>query len=313
MSACQNLFHPPRRLRYHGGVAGAVSAASGPSNDNGGAVSSKPAKRPSGKNTANTGSTLPNYKTPPVGEVACGLWFTRIPNFTVSHAGAFWERIRRDYPTTQHAQTIATPNLVWTDETGLPLPRLWYISADKQGLLQLQGDCIYYNWRQNNESDVYPRYSKVLGKLEENFAAFEGFLKDTDLGAVTITGCELTYVNHIPKDQGWETPGDLSAVFKDMQWHGDSKRFLPAPTEVSWRLTFPLPTSGNLAAILAHGQRVRDKMPTLKLDLSAKVNGVEMSLEAARKWMDVAHEWIVNGFADLTQGDMQRKVWGRIQ
>lgn len=276
-------------------------------------MSSRPAKRPSSKITTSSGSTLPSFKTPPVGEVACGLWFTRLPTFTVAHAGAFWERIRKELPTSQHAQTMATPHLVWTDETGLPLPRLWFTSADKQCLLQLQGDCIYYNWRRNSEADVYPRYSNVLGQLEKYLAIFEAFLKEADLGVVRITGCELTYVNHIPLEHGWKSPADLSAVFKDMQWHGGLDRILPEPKDVSWRLNFSLPTSGILAVTLGFGTRIRDKMPTLKFELSAKVNGTEMSLEAARKWLDVAHEWIVNGFVDLTQADMQHKVWGRVQ
>lgn len=255
---------------------------------------------------------LPSFKNPPVSEVACGILFSRLENFTTAHGGAFWTRIRNDFPQTEHAPPIVTPSAMSIDQAlGFPLPRQWFISKDKQGLLQLQGDCLFYNWRRLNDSDVYPRFETVLDCFQRYLGEFINFLAESGLPSLTITGCELTYVNQIPQEHGWKSQADLGKVFRDMYWSPSQHEFLPTPKETGWQMEFPLPTEGTLTASLISARRVRDNVPTLKLDMSAKVNGEARPLENVWAWLDEAHEWIVRGFADLTQADFQREAWKR--
>jgi uncharacterized protein (TIGR04255 family) len=256
--------------------------------------------------------TDPRFDRPPVGEVACGATFGRLPRFTTAHGGLFWSRIHDEFPESEHAAPMATPTQDWIDaSSGLPLPRQWFISKDKQGLIQLQGDCLFYNWRRIEENSAYPSYKSVVASYKKYSAVFRDFLRDLNFPTPVVTGCELTYVNHIPQEHGWESIDDLSNVFRDLTWRKDSGRFLPTPRDLSWGMHFSLPTAGTLRVSLSPGTRVRDQMPTLKFELSAKVALQAKSFDDIWEWLDLAHQWIIRGFVDLTQEEIQYKVWKR--
>jgi hypothetical protein len=52
-------------------------------------------------------------------------------------------------------------------------------------------------------------------------------------------------------------------------------------------------------------------MPLFILEMRCR--GISKSLEYAdlKKWYNLAHEWIVRGFADITSLECQKKIWGR--
>jgi uncharacterized protein (TIGR04255 family) len=254
----------------------------------------------------------PSFDRPPVSEVACGITFEPIRGFLLTHAGLYWARIKSDFPASEHALPLTTgqePAGMIDPATGLPLPRLWFVAADKQGLIQLQADCFYYNWRRLNDDDRYPRYATIIKTFKDRLNGFLEFLKESELPPPTITGAELTYVNHIPQEHGWSSVEDLSKVFRDHCWSRIEGRFLPAPRNVGWKAQFPLPAGGNLTTSLAFGTRLRDQMPTLKFEMATKAKLAGKTIDDAWKWFDVAHEWIVRGFVDLTQPEIQRTAW----
>jgi len=47
------------------------------------------------------------------------------------------------------------------------------------------------------------------------------------------------------------------------------------------------------------------------LELTAKGLGEEKTNEAIRSWFDLAHEWIVRGFTELTEEEVQKTIWKR--
>ncbi len=258
--------------------------------------------------------TLPSFENAPVSEVACGATFVALKEFTTAHGGLFWSRIRDEFPEASHAAPLSTPTEGWFDQTlGLPLPRQWFTSKNKQGLIQLQGDCLFFNWRRIGEEDVYPRYNTVIANYKSYLTVFLDFLRELAIPIPSVTGCELTYVNHIPQEHGWKSVDDLSLVFRDMHWQKQAERFLPIPDNIAWKMQFPLPTTGVLTVSLSKGMRVKDRVPTLKLDLSAKATFQDKKFDDVWDWFDLAHQWIVRGFADITQEEMQRNVWKRIQ
>jgi len=256
---------------------------------------------------------LPSFDRPPVTEVVCGFVFEPLQGFLLPHAGVYWEAIRREFPECAHAAPLGIDGSPgWQDEaTGLPLPRLWFISEDKRELLQLQGDCFYFNWRRRDEHDVYPRFSAVFDGFKQQLAVFLRFLEEQKLPAPVITGCDLTYVNHIPQDVGWNSVEDLSAVFRDFRWESDTSRFLPTPRAVSWSNQFVIPEGGILTSNGSIVKRVRDQLPVVKFEMQAKVKTNGGAPDAHLGWFDVAHKWIVNGFVDLTRSEIQQKAWRR--
>jgi uncharacterized protein (TIGR04255 family) len=255
--------------------------------------------------------TLPSYKRPPVDEVVCGFTFEPLRQFKIPHIGLLWEKFRNDYPNVQHAVPIATDTSLLVDEiTGIPLPRVWFISKADNELIQLQVDRLYYNWR--HRGDDYPRYASIITKFEMVKSALESFMSELMLGTIKPLECELTYINHIPKGQGWENIDDLPKILRDFTWQKQKHQFLPNPGNVAWQARFPLPDGkGSLSVKLTQATRKVDGVPSLILELAAKGLGEEKTAKAIRSWFDVAHEWIVRGFTDLTETTIQQSIWKR--
>lgn len=259
---------------------------------------------------------LPSYRRPPVAEVVVGVVFDQpIPEFLVGHVGLFWHRLRDEFPYSQHfgpfIPTGGEPR--WLDTvTGLPLPRVWFLSKSKHELIQLQGDCFFFNWRKLADGDVYPRFPKIISAYDKYLGQFLRFLEEQGFPAPKPMSCELTYTNYVVKGAGWDSMADISRIFKDFCWTQSDKRFLNMPTGISWTSAFDLPDKfGTLTAKLLQAARRTDATPILRLDLSAKGINEAKGLSELRPWFDVAHEWIVQGFTDLTTASAQKDLWAR--
>ena len=255
--------------------------------------------------------SLPSYKNPPVNEVVCGMRFHAPNNLHIPYIGFLWDKFRADYPIIQHASPIATSSakgeILVDNATGIPLPRVWFINKSDDQLVQFQIDRFYFNWRRR-END-YPRYEHVIKNLENVHNNIVNFFGEFKLGDFKPIEYELSYINHIPKGQGWDTIDEIPRIFSDFVWKKKKGRFLPNPKKVAWHAEFKLPdNNGYLIVNLKQATRTEDKMPLLVLDLNTRGIGEKYSKEAVREWFDLAREWIVRGFTDLTTPEIQ-KIW----
>ncbi len=254
--------------------------------------------------------SLPDFKKPPVIEVVCGIVFEKIENFRAHHLGLFWQKVQGEFPTCEHAARLGF-NSESPDLTNY-LPRVWFVSKEQNRLIQLQDDRFFFNWRKTEQEKAYPQYSTIIEAFKANLGIFQEFLKEEGLGSVNPNTCELTYINHIPKGEGWKSLNDISGVFRDIAWDS-SERFLPEPIGLGGQLVFSLgEDKGRLNIILQHGEKKIDKCPILILQISARGLGGNKSMEKVWDWFEIAHEWIVCGFADLTGTTIQKDVWQRI-
>lgn len=254
---------------------------------------------------------LPSYKRPPVDEVVCGFRFETLSGLKIPHLGLLWKKFRDEFPIVQHAIPIATDGSFPVDDsTGVPIPRMWFVSKTDNEVIQFQLNRFYFNWRRR--ADEYPRYLYVINKFENAKRHLDVFANELQLGEVRPVECELTYINHIPKSQGWQSINDLSNVIGDLTWHPKRHEFLPNPANIAWQVRFELPDGkGWLNAKLNQGTRKVDNAPGLILELAARGLGAEKTGTAMRDWYDLAHEWIVRGFTDLTAKEIQEKFWER--
>jgi len=254
--------------------------------------------------------SLPAFENPPVIEVVCGIVFEAIKGFRAHHLGLFWQMVRDEFPDCEHAIRLGFPK----EQLDLAnyLPRVWFISEDKHRLIQLQDNRLLFNWRKTETGEDYPHYIIIIKAFSDYLGIFQKFLKEKALGTLNPESCELTYINHILKGWGWESLSDINSIFPDFAWNSTSERFLPEPLQVSGQIRFSLPDDkGNLSLTLQQGERKSDKVPILILNNSAQGLGANKSLKAVWEWFEVAHEWIVRGFADLTGPKIQRDVWRR--
>jgi len=254
---------------------------------------------------------LPGYKNPPVNEVVCGMRFHTPEKLRIAHIGFLWDKFRADYPIVQHAPPIAPVKgeFLVDEATGVPLPRIWFINKSDDQVIQFQVDRFYFNWRRR-EGD-YPRYNHVISNFEIVLDTMENFFADFEFGELKPIEYELSYINHFPKGQGWNKIYDLPRILSDFVWMQAKERFLPNPEIVAWQAQFPLQENkGNLIVNLKQATRTEDQVPLLVLELKALGIGESRGKEAIREWFDVAHEWIVRGFTDLTTSEIQ-EIWER--
>lgn len=263
-------------------------------------------------NTKSTSSVeLPSYRKPPVNEVVCGIRFHTPGELRIPHIGLLWNKFRTEYPGIQHAAPLATNKgeIRMDSETGLPIPRVWFINKSDDQLVQFQFDRFYFNWRLRKGD--YPRYVYVIEQFESTINAIEAFFKEYDLGNLSPIEYELSYINHIPKGEGWDTIEDLPKIFADFIWARKDTRFLPNPINLAWTTEFPLQEKmGRLTVTLKQAIRTENKLPLFVLELNARGFHESEDIRAFRKWFDVAHEWIVRGFTDITT-PYAHKIWER--
>lgn len=261
-------------------------------------------------------SPLPAYKNPPIDEVACGCQFVNLDRMKLPHFGLFWEAVRKEFPTVEHAIPLTNDGSFPQGDvsTGLPLPRVWFLDQTETQLIQLQQDCLYYNWRKREVAPEYPRYPFVIKAFSEYYALLGKIAADYGLGPLQPTVLDLTYINVFVKGEGWDELNELGKLFKDFKWQANTSRFLPAPQNVLFQAEFPLPDEqGRLNVKLIPGKRVSDGAEIISFQLTARGIGKDTSPAGMQNWFNLAREWIVRGFTDLTVAKMQNEVWGREQ
>jgi len=262
---------------------------------------------------------LPDYKNPPVNEVVCGILFETIKQFLVPHFGLLWEKFRAEYPRCRHVDPLlpviesSTRTQADTMISEVPLPRIWFLHDDGR-IIQVQRDRFHHNWRKLKPTDEYPRYRTVFQMFRIHFDTFQKFLEEHRLGRIIPRQYEMTYVNIIPQGEGWETEEDMHKVFPDFIWGSKKDRFLPNPAGINWQTNVTLPNgAGRLHMNIQNAVRTADKHRLFRLEITARGIGNDTSLNGMQDWFDLAHEWIVRGFADITDTQVQKNVWGRIQ
>ncbi|MCJ7569054.1 MAG: hypothetical protein MUO58_16155, partial [Anaerolineales bacterium] len=125
------------------------------------------------------------------------------------------------------------------------------------------------------------------------------------LGELQPDQYELTYVNHIEQGDGWTNEQDIEEVFPwfKCSLNDQSSAALEA---VAWHRIYRLPDkAGRLHVSMQQAITIDTKTPVLVLNLTAR--GFAECGE--KDWFDMAHEWIVRAFADLTGPSIQEAIW----
>jgi uncharacterized protein (TIGR04255 family) len=267
--------------------------------------------------------SIPKFDRPPVYETVLGVQFDPLRGFSVPHHGLYWGTIRGDYPNyevhpplspavEQFAAEARKEGKVGIEVVSVPEVRTWFLNHDGTILLQLQKDRFLQNWRKIQESDVYPHYDELKPKFCREWQRFCQFLADVGIERPDVNQCEVTYVNHIDIDLGPKSYGDLRKVISC--WSGKcSGNFLSDPEAVTFNSRYLLPEKrGRLHVSMQPVIRRRDAKEILRLILTVRGKPNSSELDVIIEWLDLGHEWVVRGFADVTTDEMHR-IWGRTQ
>ena len=266
---------------------------------------------------------LPEFDAPPVSEVALSIEFLPLTNWRSPHSGLFWSIIKDEYPNTEVAPPLESQIEKFGEEfwrhgptvrlqiANPDVSRFWFISSDKTRLIQVQRDRFIVNWRKIQGDEIYPHYeADMRPRLGREWLRFKQFVADAGIGEISVQQCEVTYVNDIVEGDAWRTFADTLRLFS-LWWGKGSTGFLPAPEQLTVAGSFEMPNqSGRLHFVSQPVFRRLDERRASQFRLTARgkpPSGTDNDLMA---WMDVAHEWVVRGFADLTS-DAAHKLWKR--
>lgn len=267
----------------------------------------------------------PDYRKPPVVEVAIAVQFAPLREMTAAHVGLYWKTIQEVFgKAEEQAPILPQHEPVSMDDVqggaGLafgigkpPMPRLWFIDSSETRIIQVQRDKFIHNWRKMSETDGYPEFARIREDFLGHWDGFLRFLKESRLPSPEITQCELTYVNRIKEGQGWASMADLGNVFSPFAWR-TSGTYLPSPEKVQWAAHFTFPGQpGRL-----HVEMVPVRLPppgnakTIQLVLTARGRPEgAIDPKSMNDWFDIAHEWIVKGFVDLADKKTDA-LWERL-
>ncbi len=138
-------------------------------------------------------------------EVAVGVQFPAVLNPV--HLGLYYQRTKARFPKIQvqppltpSFETFGGPQIMSFGVVMPPVglqPRMWFMSADENSLIQLQGDRLLFNWRGGVQGSPYPHFETVYAEFTnaldelETLAAAEGITAI----AADVNQCEVLYVN----------------------------------------------------------------------------------------------------------------------
>ena len=266
--------------------------------------------------------SVPSYTKPPVVEVVWSVQFAKLPWLTAAHTGLFWQLIQEAYPKCEEQppikradepeELLQAPRVFPEILAKPPLCRQWFASESGNNIVQLQPDKFCINWRKVKPDDTYPRYDYMRKQFASRWKQFCEFAQSQSGEPPQVNLLEMTYVNHVFKEEGWSVPGDIGKVFPVISFHKKSD-FLPPPASLGSNMIFDFKQArGRLHVSCCHAKLLGgEKRELFRLELVARGRPERTDDEGILLWFSEAREWIVRGFADLTDSDIQVKEWGR--
>jgi len=258
---------------------------------------------------------LVSFKRPPVQEVAFAVQFPE-PSITIDFLAALPDALSFDLPVRQLRDPL--PRIVeplderaeiqFAIRPGSTLPRAWFLSEDGVILVQAQEDRIALNWRRSGQPIDYPRYGALRTQFKELIDTTATLLGMPEGLPADFT--ELTYVNELDVDGGPSLPAERALTTISVP----DADFLPQPEDSKWAARWLIPGDqgprGRLIASAEPATRQDDQHDTYLLTMTVKIPETVTGTDAILERVDLGHEWIVRGFADLTTKQMHDQ-WGR--
>lgn len=257
------------------------------------------------------------FQKPPVVEVVCGAAFGTLDAMKAPHIGLFWQMLPKKFSRVEEVTPIASAAFqddgVALEFSNLPdLPRIWFIAEGERELIQLQRDRFLYNWKDERAAASYPEFDNIFPSFLGYLKNFEEFVSTEALGDLEYRQFELTYVNHIPVNSVESIVQRPCDVLVDHTRDISRPRFLPDPKSFRWITSYELPNDMGLLHITAQSAMVRETAEAvMRLDLTVRGATKDMSSNGMKSWFNVAHDWIVQGFCDVTDSQVQNKIWMR--
>jgi len=265
---------------------------------------------------------LVDFDAPPVSEVALSVQFAT-PTVDIAALAAFTMAVREQAPSISHQPVLPRMEESFDGPMFAPtfqiieqmasLPRTWFIGQDGY-LVQLQPDRLTVNWRRERPDAAYPGYAEIRARLDRHLDDLRAAVQSTGGHMAPIDLCEVAYVNpiEIPGEHEQYRHPDLARLINRLQAAPDDG-FLGMPEDAQyqarWRILHPDGSGRSVGRLYlaASPHWTHDaSTPGYLVNLTAHVLPIQE--EPTMDALNIAHEYVVVGFEDLTTPEMH-KYW----
>ncbi|EDL61756.1 TIGR04255 family protein [Gimesia maris] len=261
----------------------------------------------------------PSFDNPPVIETALSIQFDELSNFKTTHFGMFYETVKDRFPIVVDKSRLAPvkeyfpripqmQGIRFRSNEGGP-ERVWYKEPDNGSkMLQLQPDRYVFNWCRK-DLEEYPRYETYLPVCLEEFKSFSDWAVKNDLGEIKPNLCEVTYINRLYTKEGENLSDFFGTVFTGLEWKTSDGWLRQPPENASFNRVFVIGNMQGRLFVEAGFAVDSDGQDFILLKITARVNINQT--DELKESMDLAHLWVVKGFASLTSEHVQKERWKR--
>lgn len=270
---------------------------------------------------------LPEFGKPPLVEVAMSVQFEPIAGLHTPQIGLLWQEYRDRFPKTEEHPPLEPVFEVFALRpkprakarfeilSAPPVPRCWFLTAEGDGLIQVQNDRFVHNWRRISEAEAYPRFDTIRTVFEKELGFFKAIVENNASGEFQPNQVEVTYVNHIVAGEGWRTHADLGAIIT-MISPRVTDAFAPEVEDCGLTARFVMRHEngepiGRLHVAVEPSYRAEDDTPMFVVTLTARGRPLEESIEGVMKFLDLGRDWVVRMFATITTPEMH-SLWERL-
>lgn len=279
--------------------------------------------------TAPSGRKLVDFDAPPVIEVALCLQF-ETPVVDIGALAAFTTAVADSLPRQTSQPVLPRQDEQFGVAPSVPafevafgiaaagLPRTWF-QGEGPWITQLQPDRLIVNWRidRPDRSLPYPGYETVRERLTDHLALLQEAVGRSGRALPAVDLVEVTYVNRIEVPDtpaSYDSHPDLGVILNRVAAI-EGQSFLGVPEDAQYQARWRIPSSsgeprpaGRLYLIATPTLDTDRQLPIYLLNLTARVKPTadQGSPIAA---LNLAHDWVVLGFKDLTTNGMH-SAWG---
>lgn len=259
---------------------------------------------------------LPEFETPPLDEVVVGVQFSPSANYSSVRANDIWKLFKDDFPIVQEQPPLEPAFETFggaNQQSGVqfrigPAPlrsRLWFVSTEKNHLIQFQEDRLLMNWRKRPNGQDYPRFEGIAAAYEMHLGALKSLFETALSSGLDVNQCEVSYINIVNVDDyskvgewfnflcfqnlGFE---NLKLFFNEVVLNEAGKPFA--------RLSYELQS-----VVTADG-----KVKAFRFSLTFRGQPFDSSISAAMKFIRTGREKIVMRFSELTS-EKAHRAWKR--
>lgn len=265
---------------------------------------------------------LPDFGQSPLNEAVLGVQFSAPSGYSQIRAGEVWELFKANYPHHEEHMPLAPVFEIFGGGHAVPQgnqleflngpfhDRYWFLTQDRDELIQFQQDRLLHNWRKVGDgSNGYPHFEAMIEKFTGELRKFEKYIEGLAPQTLQINQCEISYVNHIhptaalPKASDW---------LKFLQFDGKENEVYGL--NVLFRETISKGEEEPLARLFCEVGEISHPDGRRMITFSLTVRGAPKtaSLESAVAFLEDGRNTIVRKFTELTTTSAHRE-WGRIK